>query len=177
MTHILLCISSQRAKFWTVWWIQGEENIHAQFPRVNFVAAPCPKPCVFSWLHFLYEVKLFLSPAGQAAAPELFAHPQQFGCLGNVKGMGKAGGGGFALATAVIRGGIRKYHLGEDPPCSFPPEATASCCFFPTGRKMWFSVTVFSRWCATFTYIAVVHSLDKRVTSAAGWGLCVVMDL
>lgn len=33
-----------------------EEKIHAQLPSVHFIAAPCPKPCVFSWLYICIYV-------------------------------------------------------------------------------------------------------------------------
>lgn len=154
----------------------GEEKIHAQLPRVHFTAAPCPKPCVFSWLYFLYVEGIISFTCWPGCCSwTIYTStavwlPGEFG-----GGQEEAGGGRFALAK--IRGGIRKYHLEADPPSNFPPEAAASCCFLWRGRKMWFYVTVFSRWCVTFTWIAVVCSFGKRITSAAGWGLSVLMKL
>lgn len=145
-----------------------EEKIHAWLPRVHYRAAPCPKPCIFPQLYFLYVVGV-ISFAVWPGYCSWAIHtstavwlPREFG--GRQE---EAGGSGFALATALIRGGIRKCH----------PGAAASCCFLPRGRKMWFFMTTFSRWCATFTWIAVICSFGKRMTSAAGWGLSVAMEL
>lgn len=133
MTCILCCICSQTAKFWTIWWTLEErkrsvpgcpECVTEQLP-----VAPCPKPCIFPQLYFLYVVGV-ISFTCQPGYCSWAIHtstavwlPREFG--GRQE---EAGGSGFALATALIRGGIRKCH----------PGAAASCCFLPRGRKMWF---------------------------------------
>lgn len=118
MMHILLCISSQRAKFWTLWWILGQKKTSMpscpELPVPNHVSS---HDCIFcmKWSNFFHLLARLL------LLNYLHIH-SSLADWGMQRGTGKAGGGGFALATAVIRGGIRKYHLGEDPPCSFPPE-------------------------------------------------------
>lgn len=147
---------------------RGKEKIHAQLVRGHFIAVPSPKPCVFSWLYFLYVVGV-ISFTCWPGCCSWTVHTSTAVWLSREfeGGQEEAGGSVFALSTTLIRGGIRKCHLG----------AAASCCSLPRGRKMWFYVTVFSSSRATFTWIAVVCSFGKRITSAAGWGLSVVTEL
>lgn len=127
--------SSQMAKFWTVRWILGKrKRSMPSCPECISQQLPVPKR-VFSWLYFLYVVGVISFTSWPGCCSWTICTSTAVWLPGELGGgQEEAGGGGFA--SAKIRGGIRKYHLGVDPPFNFPPEAAASCCFLLRGDFM-----------------------------------------